>query len=97
MATNYACRWRTMTPEMKRTSETFDMWLPAPLYESLPYLYVLGGVLFLSGTLYIGVNAPASPLYIACGLTSIVYGAYIFKRRIESRRLNIDPGDITPA
>lgn len=62
------------------------MWLPGPLYESLPYIYVLGGVLFISGTLYIGVSAPGSPLYIGCGLISIVYGAYIFKRRTESRR-----------
>ena len=29
------------------------MWLPAPLYEILPYLYILGGTLFISGTLYI--------------------------------------------
>ncbi len=62
------------------------MWLPGPLYESLPYVYVLGGVLFISGTLYIGVGAPGSSLYIGCGLISIVFGAYIFKRRTESRR-----------
>ena len=62
------------------------MWLPAPLYESLPYLYVLGGVLFIAGTLYIGVNAVGAPLYVGCGLVSIVYGAYIFKVRSEARR-----------
>ena len=61
------------------------MWLPAPLYESLPYLYVLGGVLFISGTLYIGINATGASLYIGCGLISIVYGAYIFKIRAEAR------------
>lgn len=86
-----------MTPEMALTTEKFEMWLPAPLYESLPYLYVLGGVLFISGTFYIGVNAPGSPLYVACGLISIVYGAYVFKRRMESRRQSVDPGDITAA
>lgn len=86
-----------MATEMTETTEKFDMWLPAPLYESLPYLYVLGGVLFISGTLYIGVNTPAAPLYMACGLISIVYGTYIFKRRYESRRTSVDPSDITPA
>ena len=63
------------------------MWLPGPLYESLPYLYILGGVLFIAGTLYIGMHAPGAPLYIGCGLISIVYGAYIFKLRSDSRQL----------
>jgi len=63
------------------------MWLPTPIYESLPYLYVLGGVLFISGTLYIGLAAPGAALYIACGLISIVYGAYIFVKRHQYRIL----------
>jgi hypothetical protein len=62
------------------------MWLPGPLYESLPYAYIIGGVLFISGTLYVGLNAAAAPLYIACGLISIVYGAAIFSKRIAHRR-----------
>ncbi len=62
------------------------MWLPGPLYESLPYAYIIGGVLFISGTLYIGLDSAAAPLYIACGLISIVYGAAIFSKRIAYRR-----------
>ena len=62
------------------------MWLPGPVYESLPYAYIIGGVLFISGTLYIGVNAPGATLYIACGLISIVYGAAIFSKRMAHRR-----------
>jgi len=57
------------------------MWIPGPLYESLPYLYILGGVIFISGTLYIGVTASGASLYIACGLISIVYGVVVFVRR----------------
>lgn len=57
------------------------MWLPGPLYESLPYLYILGGVLFISGTLYIGVTAPGASLYIACGVISLVYGVVVFVGR----------------
>ena len=45
------------------------MWIPGPLYESLPYLYILGGVLFISGTLYVGVTTPGGSLYVACGLS----------------------------
>jgi hypothetical protein len=32
------------------------------------------------------MNATGSSLYIACGLVSIVYGAYVFKLRSDSRR-----------
>lgn len=57
------------------------MWLPAPLYESLPYVYILVGTLFNFGTLYIGLSAPGAPLYMACGIISIVYGVVVFVRR----------------
>jgi len=57
------------------------MWLPEPLYESLPYSYILGGVLFILGTLYIGVTAPGASLYIACGLISIINGVIVWVRR----------------
>ena len=62
------------------------MWLPGPIYECLPYLYIVGGVLFISGTLYVGVATNGAALYIACGLMSIVYGAYIFKMRQDARQ-----------
>lgn len=62
------------------------MWLPGPIYESLPYIYIIGGVLFISGTLYIGVNAPGATLYIACGLLSIIYGVAIFSKRQAYRQ-----------
>ena len=68
------------------------MWLPGPLYESLPYMYILGGVLFISGTLYIGVTAPGASLYIACGLISIVYGVVVLVRR-QAYRLAPEQAD----
>ena len=73
------------------------MWIPTPIYESLPYLYVIGGVLFISGTLYIGLNAPGASLYIACGLLSIVYGAVIFAKRQAYRHQSAKPGSAEPA
>ena len=57
------------------------MWLPGPVYESLPYCYFLGGGFFVTGTLYIGPGAPGASLYIACGLLSLVSGAVVFLRR----------------
>ena len=73
------------------------MWIPTPIYEALPYLYVIGGVLFISGTLYIGLTAPGAPLYIACGLISIVYGAVIFSKRHAHRNSNARSGPAEPA
>jgi len=68
------------------------MWIPTPIYEALPYLYVLGGVLFIAGTLYIGLSAPGASLYIACGLVSIVYGAYILSKRHAYRHQSAKTG-----
>lgn len=65
------------------------MWLPTPVYESLPYVYVLCGALFFFGTLYIGVTAPGATLYIATGLISIVYGAVVFVLRQTSRAVAV--------
>ena len=73
------------------------MWIPTPIYEALPYLYVLGGVLFISGTLYIGISATGASLYIACGLVSIVYGAYIFAKRHAYRGDSAKAGPAEPA
>lgn len=70
------------------------MWIPGPIYESLPYAYIIGGVLFISGTLYIGVNAPGATLYIACGLISIIYGAAIFSKRQAHRRGTRKPDSV---
>ena len=73
------------------------MWIPTPIYEALPYCYVIGGVLFITGTLYIGLAAPGTPLYIACGLVSIVYGAYIFAKRHSYRHGTPKPGQAESA
>lgn len=73
------------------------MWLPTPIYEALPYLYILGGVLFISGTLYIGLSAPGAALYIGCGLVSIVYGAYILSKRHTYRNQSARSGPGEPA
>jgi protein-S-isoprenylcysteine O-methyltransferase Ste14 len=62
------------------------MWIPTPIYESLPYAYIVVGVLFISGTLYVGLNHPAAPLYITCGLFSIIVGAAVFAKRQAHRR-----------
>ena len=33
------------------------MWLPTPVYESLPYMYVAVGILLIAGAAYIGIDS----------------------------------------
>ncbi len=48
------------------------MWLPEPVYTSLPTLYAVMGVLFILGVFYVGLDAPNSAVYLGLGLASIV-------------------------
>ena len=48
------------------------MWLPEPVYKSLPMLYAVMGALFIIGVFYVGLDAPMSPVYLAMGLVSIL-------------------------
>ena len=73
------------------------MWLPTPIYESLPYIYIVGGVIFISGTVYIGLHHIYAPLYIGCGLISIIAGVIIFNRRQLHRMRHHRSGPERPA
>ena len=48
------------------------MWLPEPVYKSLPTLYAFIGACFIIGVFYLGLDAPMSPVYLAMGLVSIL-------------------------
>ena len=48
------------------------MWLPEPVYKSLPTLYAAMGACFIVGVFYLGLDAPMSPVYLAMGLVSIL-------------------------
>ncbi len=94
-ATGHAFRQSGSVNYLSQTSTA--MWIPTPIYEALPYLYITGGVLFISGTLYIGITAPGAALYIACGLVSIVYGAFIFAKRHAHRNSSPEVGSAKTA
>jgi hypothetical protein len=46
------------------------MWLPEPIYKSLPTLYGVMGILFFLGVMYVGFDAPMGPVYLAAGMVS---------------------------
>lgn len=66
------------------------MWLPEPLYESLPYLYVICGALILGASVYIGIGSAGAPYYLLIGLLSIVGGVVIYLRRMSARQKKSD-------
>lgn len=61
------------------------MWLPAPVYESLPYAYVVVGILFISGATYIGLGQGESTLYLGVGAASVLAGIFVYMRRMSAR------------
>ena len=69
------------------------MWLPTPLYESLPYLYIGVGILFIAGATYIGLGDGESTLYLGTGAVSVLAGAFVYMRRASARanRKKLDP------
>lgn len=48
------------------------MWLPEPIYKSLPTLYGVMGILFIFGVIYLGFDAPMSPVYLGLGMVSLL-------------------------
>ena len=62
------------------------MWLPTPVYESLPYAYIIGGALFVSGAIYLGSGVAVTPFYVAVGVFSILSGVFLIIKRRRSRR-----------
>lgn len=66
-------------------SQRTVMWLPGPIYEALPYAYVVGGALFVCGTLYADPPAPMNTLYLTLGVVSVLSGILVFVRRRGER------------
>ena len=48
------------------------MWLPKPVYKSLPVMYALMGVLFIMGAIYMDLRDPMGPIYLGLGIVSII-------------------------
>jgi hypothetical protein len=53
------------------------MWLPTPVYERIPEIWVLLGLLFFALGLYIGFGYTLTFLYLAIGAGCFVRGIWI--------------------
>lgn len=61
------------------------MWLPTPLYESLPYMYVAIGILLIAGASYIGLDSRETTIYIGSGSIAVLSGVFVYVRRSIAR------------
>ncbi len=62
------------------------MWLPTKIYESLPTTYIVVGLTFLAGSLYIGLNHKLGPMYFVLGVVSVLSGLFVAQKRLYERR-----------
>ena len=61
------------------------MWLPKPLYELLPYLYVLIGVVLLGAAAALAGRVVGSTIVFFAGLAIIVLGVAVWMKRRSTR------------
>jgi hypothetical protein len=57
------------------------VWLPKFLYDSLPYFYLLSGILALLTTLYIDEWFWVVPHYFLFSAACVHFGVLLFRRR----------------
>ena len=62
------------------------MWLPKPIYEALPIIYMIVGALFLGGSVYLGIRHDAAPAYAGLGVVCFLSGVFVRTRRHEARQ-----------
>lgn len=53
------------------------MWLPKPIYNLLPTIYIVIGVLIASGVVYIGLHRPSAIYYLLLAAFCVVAGIVV--------------------
>lgn len=66
------------------------MWLPTPIYEALPTVYVVVGALLLGGVFYMGFSGLMSFVYAGLGAVCIIAGAALYQGRKKARLSRTD-------
>lgn len=66
------------------------MWLPTPIYERLPIFWIVLGLLFIAGGLYIGLEFSPALGYITVGIACFFAGIAVAGIRAKYRRYHAD-------
>ncbi len=62
-----------------------DERFPRPLYESLPWIYMVGGLAALVGSYFLATARLTSVIVGVAGLALLIWGAVIWLRRRDYR------------
>ncbi len=69
------------------------MWLPTPLYEALPFLYVSIGSLLIAGVAYIGFDVRSASFYFSLGVSCVLFGLFLYYIRHSHRSKKREDGE----
>ena len=69
------------------------MWLPRPIYEKTPQLWLLMAVLFVVMALYIGLDYALTYFYLLLGIVCAVRGVHVLHLRKIYRRAKRDEAE----
>jgi len=73
------------------------MWLPTPIYEKTPQLWLLMALLFVVLGLYIGFGYKLTYFYVLLGLVCGVRGVQVWRMRLSHRRETPDAAQMEGA
>jgi len=62
------------------------MWLPTAVYERVPQFWLLMGLFFVLGGLYLGPDHPVAFMYIVIGVLSTALGIAVALHRAKYRQ-----------
>ena len=82
------------TPAAGVATKTIELierkiWLPKTLYDSLPWFYLLAGLLSLATTMYISTRFWVVPQYFLFSAACLHLGIVIFRRRRAHKTENV--------
>ena len=72
------------------------MWLPKPLYEAIPYFYIVAGLLFVAGASLMMYWRWDSTLFFVFSIICLISGTFVFLKRRHFRKLAGKESDATP-
>ncbi len=73
------------------------MWLPDSIYEALPAIYVVLGLMLVAGASYLGLADPSAALYFALGVAATLTGFFVrqLRRKMRGNDEEASSGDLS--
>lgn len=88
-------RIRALLPALFGKDACKLMWLPTPIYERTPQLWLLMGVLFVVLGLYIGLAYELTIFYLVLGVICVGRGLQVWRLRSIYRRARNQEGALS--